>query len=108
MIPYGRHEITEEDIEAVIKVLKSDFLTQGPQVPKFEKEIADYCGTEHAIAVNSATSALHLACLALGLTKDDHLWTSPISFVASANCGRFCGAEVDFVDIDRDTGLMSG
>ena len=103
MIPYGRHEITKEDIEAVIKVLESDFLTQGPQVPKFEEVIANYCGAEHAIAVNSATSALHLACLALGLAKGDHLWTSPISFVASANCGHYCGANVDFVDIDPDT-----
>lgn len=100
MIPYGRQEITEEDIEAVTAVLRSDFLTQGPAVPRFEQEVADYCGAAHAVAVNSATSALHLACLALGLGPGDRLWTTPVTFVASANCGRYCGASVDFVDID--------
>jgi UDP-4-amino-4,6-dideoxy-N-acetyl-beta-L-altrosamine transaminase len=103
MIPYGRQEITEADIEAVVEVLNSDFLTQGPMVPRFERRISEYCGANHALAVNSATSALHLACLALGLGVDDWLWTSPITFVASANCGLYCGAEVDFVDIDPRT-----
>jgi UDP-4-amino-4,6-dideoxy-N-acetyl-beta-L-altrosamine transaminase len=100
MIPYARQEITEADIAEVIKVLRSDFLTQGPVVQKFEKSIVDYCGASHAVAVNSATSALHIACLALGLKQGDRLWTSPNSFVASANCGLYCGAEVDFVDIN--------
>ena len=103
MIPYGRQEITQDDIDAVEEVLQSDFLTQGPQVPKFEKAVSDYCGSKYAIAVNSATSALHLACKALGLKEGDWLWTSPITFVASANCGRYCGAQVDFVDIDPKT-----
>ena len=107
MIPYGRQDITQADLDAVKDVLKSDFLTQGPQVPKFEKIVSEYCGANHAIAVNSATSALHIACLSLGLKKGDYLWTSPISFVASANCGRYCGAEVDFVDIDPKTYNMS-
>lgn len=107
MIPYGRQDITEEDINEVNKVLRSDFLTQGPLVPKFEKSIADYCGAAHAIAVNSATSALHIACLALDLGPGDWLWTSPNTFVASANCGRYCGADVDFVDIDPNTYNMS-
>ena len=92
MIPYGKQEITQEDIDAVIDVLKSDFLTQGPQVPAFEKSLTDFTGVKHALAVNSATSALHIACLALGLSKGDILWTSPITFVASANCGLYCGA----------------
>jgi len=100
MIPYGRQEITEEDISEVEKILRSDFLTQGPTVPKFEQTVANYCQAKHAIAVNSATSALHLACLALGLEKGDWLWTSPNTFVASANCGLYCGANIDFVDID--------
>ncbi len=100
MIPYGRQDIDEADIEAVVEVLRSDFLTQGPRVPQFEQAVAAYCGASHALAVNSATSALHLACLALGLGPGDSLWTSPNTFVASANCGRYCGAEVDFVDID--------
>lgn len=100
MIPYGRQDITQADIDAVIKVLQSDFLTQGPMVPRFEKLVAQYCGTTHAIAVNSATSALHIACLALGLGAGDVLWTSPVTFVASANCALYCGADVDFVDID--------
>lgn len=103
MIPYGRQEITQADIDTVVEVLRSDFLTQGPMVPRFEKSVADYCGAQHAVAVNSATSALHIACLALGLGPGDRLWTSPITFVASANCGLYCGAEVDFVDIDPQT-----
>jgi UDP-4-amino-4,6-dideoxy-N-acetyl-beta-L-altrosamine transaminase len=103
MIPYGRQEITQGDIDAVISVLKSDFLTQGPMVPKFEAAVATYCGAEHALAVNSATSALHIACLALGLDRGDWLWTTPITFVASANCGLYCGAQIDFVDIDSRT-----
>ena len=107
MIPYGRQEITEEDISEVEKVLRSDFLTQGPIVPKFEKSVADYCGTSYAVAVNSATSALHIACLSLGLGPNDWLWTSPNTFVASANCALYCGANVDFVDIDPTTYNMS-
>lgn len=103
MIPYGRQEITDADIESVISVLRSDFLTQGPKVPHFEKAVADYCSAHHAIATNSATSALHIACLALGLGERDWLWTSPITFVASANCALYCGAKVDFVDIDPQT-----
>lgn len=103
MIPYGRQDITQDDIDAVTAVLRSDFLTQGPAVPRFEQAVAQLCGAEHAVAVNSATSALHLACLALGLGPGDWLWTSPITFVASANCGLYCGAQVDFVDIDPDT-----
>lgn len=99
-IPYGRQEITQSDIDAVVNVLQSDFLTQGTMVPRFERAIADYCGATHSIAVNSATSALHIACLALGLGPGDRLWTTPITFVASANCGLYCGAQVDFVDID--------
>jgi len=100
MIPYGRQEITQADIDAVAEVLRSDFLTQGPQVPRFEQAVATRCGVYHAVAVNSATSALHLACLALNLGPGDGLWTVPNTFVASANCGLYCGAEVDFVDID--------
>ncbi len=100
MIPYGRQSISDADIEAVVNVLKSDFLTQGPQVPLFEQTICEYTGAKYAVAVNSGTSALHIACLALGLGKGDWLWTTPISFVASANCGLYCGAQVDFVDID--------
>ena len=103
MIPYGRQEITEADIKAVVEVLRSDFLTQGPVVPLFEQAVADYCGAKYGVAVNSATSALHIACLALGLGPGDWLWTSPITFVASANAGRYCGARVDFVDIDPKT-----
>ncbi|MBT5559686.1 MAG: UDP-4-amino-4,6-dideoxy-N-acetyl-beta-L-altrosamine transaminase [Proteobacteria bacterium] len=103
MIPYGRQEITKEDIDAVVDVLRSDFLTQGPKVPKFEAELKKVTGAKYAVAVNSATSALHIACLALGLGKGDKLWTSPVTFVASANCGLYCGAEVDFVDIDSNT-----
>lgn len=107
MIPYGRQNITQADIDAVVEVLKSDFLTQGPVIPKFERAIAKQCDAKHAVAVNSATSALHIACLALGLGKGDRLWTTPITFVASANCGLYCGAEVDFVDIDSKTYNMS-
>ena len=103
MIPYGRQEITQADIDAVVGVLQSDFLTQGPQVPLFEKTVAEHVGARHALAVNSATSALHIACLALGLGPGDWLWTTPITFVASANCGLYCSAQVDFVDIDPRT-----
>jgi UDP-4-amino-4,6-dideoxy-N-acetyl-beta-L-altrosamine transaminase len=102
-IPYGRQDITQSDIEAVVAVLKSDFLTQGPMVPKFEQTVASYCGVTHAAATNSATSALHIACMALGVGTGDWLWTSPITFVASSNCGLYCGAQVDFVDIDPRT-----
>ena len=107
MIPYGRQEVTEEDIKAVVEVLSSDYLTQGPVVPKFENKLCEYTGEDYAVAVNSCTSALHIACLALNLGPGDTIWTSPISFVASANCGLYCGASVDFVDIDPETALMS-
>ena len=107
MIPYGRQDINQADIDSVINVLHSDFLTQGLQVPLFEKVVSNYCGAAFGIAVNSATSALHIACLALGLGKGDWLWTSPNSFVASANCGLYCGAKVDFVDIDPRTYNLS-
>ena len=100
MIPYGRQDITQADIDAVIDVLQSDFLTQGPKVPLFEQIVASKVGAKHALAVNSATSALHIACMALGLGQGDVLWTSPVTFVASANCGLYCGAKIDFVDID--------
>jgi len=103
MIPYGRQDITQADIDTVVGVLKSDFLTQGPKVPQFEKLVAEHVGAEYAYAVNSATSALHIACLALGLGPGDLLWTTPVTFVASANCALYCGAEVDFVDIDPRT-----
>lgn len=103
MIPYGRQDITLSDIEAVVRVLQSDFLTQGPAVPQFEQMVAGHVGGRHALAVNSATSALHIACLALGLGQGDWLWTTPVTFVASANCGLYCGAQVDFVDIDPRT-----
>jgi UDP-4-amino-4,6-dideoxy-N-acetyl-beta-L-altrosamine transaminase len=106
-IPYGRQSINQADIEAVVGVLKSDFLTQGPVVPAFEKAIEDYCVARHAVAVNSATSALHIACLALDVGKGDVVWTSPITFVASANCALYCGAKVDFVDIDPRTYNLS-
>ena len=107
MISYGKQTISREDIEAVKEVLSSDFLTQGPQVPQFEREVAKYCGVTHACAVNSATSALHIACLALGLGPEDWLWTTPITFVSSANCALYCGAKVDFVDIDPGTCNLS-
>ena len=103
MIPYGRQDITQADIDAVVEVLRSDFLTQGPAVPMFEQTVASYCGAQHAVAVNSATSALHIACMALDLGPGDWLWTSPNTFVASSNCGLYCGAQVDFVDIDPRT-----
>ena len=103
MIPYGRQDINQQDIDAVVEVLRSDFLTQGPQVPAFEQAIMDACDAKYAVAVNSATSALHIACLALELGSDDWLWTTPNTFVASANCALYCGAKVDFVDIDPRT-----
>jgi len=103
MIPYGRQDINQQDIDAVVDVLQSDFLTQGPQVPLFEKALTDYTGAAYAVAVNSATSALHLACLALDVGPGDDVWTSPVTFVASANCALYCGAQVDFVDIDEKT-----
>ena len=106
-IPYGKQNINQADVDAVVDVLKSDFLTQGPQVPAFEKSVAQLVGAQYALAVNSATSALHIACLALGLGKGDLLWTSPITFVASSNCALYCGADVDFVDIDSQTYNMS-
>lgn len=107
MIPYGRQDIRKEDVDAVLEVLHSDFLTQGPVVPRFEQAVADCCGANHGVAVNSATSALHIACRALDLGAGDWLWTSPVTFVASANCGLYCGAKVDFVDIDPKTWNLS-
>lgn len=107
MIPYGRQNISEADIQAVVDVLSCDFLTQGPEVPAFEQAVARYCGARHAVAVNSATSALHLACLALNVGPGDRVWTSPITFVATANCALLCGAVVDFVDIDPRTCNLS-
>jgi UDP-4-amino-4,6-dideoxy-N-acetyl-beta-L-altrosamine transaminase len=107
MIPYGRQDINQADIDAVVEVLRSDFLTQGPKVPAFERAVAGHCGAKHAVAVNSATSALHIACLALGVGPGDMVWTSPITFVASANCALYCGAQVDFVDIDPQTYNLS-
>jgi UDP-4-amino-4,6-dideoxy-N-acetyl-beta-L-altrosamine transaminase len=106
-IPYGRQTITEADIAAVVEILHNPYLTQGPVVPAFERSVCEKVGAQYGVAVNSATSALHLACLALGLGQGDWLWTSPITFVASANCALYCGAKVDFVDIDATTGLMS-
>ena len=103
MIPYGRQTISDDDVRAVVEVLRSDFLTQGPAVPRFERAVAEYCRAPHAVAVNSATSALHVACLALGVGPGDRVWTTPNTFVASANCARYCGATVDFVDIDPRT-----
>ena len=107
MIFYGRQSINDDDIESVIKILKSDFLTQGPAIEIFEKCVAEYCGAKYAVAVTNATSALHISCLAAGLGVGDSLWTSPITFTASANCGRYCGADVEFVDIDANTYNMS-
>jgi UDP-4-amino-4,6-dideoxy-N-acetyl-beta-L-altrosamine transaminase len=107
MIPYGKQDIQQQDIDAVVEVLKSDYLTQGPQVPLFEAAINKVTESQYAVAVNSATSALHIACLALGVVKGDIVWTSPITFVASANCALYCGASVDFVDIDPDTYNLS-
>lgn len=107
MIPYGKQNINQADINAVVEILKSDFLTQGPAIPAFEQKVLSLCGARFATATSSATSALHLACLALGVGKDDIVWTSPISFVASSNCALYCGAEVNFVDIDSKTYNMS-
>ena len=107
MIPYGRQDISEADIQAMVEVLRSDFLTQGPAVPAFEKAVAGYCHAQHAVAANSATSALHIACLALSVGPGDRVWTSPNTFVASANCALYCGAEVGFVDIDPQTWNLS-
>ncbi len=107
MIPYAHQDVTQSDIDAVVDVLRSDFLTQGPAVPRFERELAAITRAQHAVAVNSATSALHIACLALGLGPGDRLWTVPNTFVASANCARYCGAGIDFVDIDSRTWNLS-
>jgi UDP-4-amino-4,6-dideoxy-N-acetyl-beta-L-altrosamine transaminase len=107
MIPYGRQDITDADIAAVVAVLRSDFITQGPVIEQFERAVLNYCGAKYGVAVNSATSALHIACLAMGLGSGDYLWTTPNTFVASANCGLYCGAMVDFVDIDPNTNNMS-
>lgn len=107
MIPYGKQDINQDDIDAVVHVLKSDYLTQGPAIDQFEHAVSEYCGAKFAVAVNSATSALHIACLALGVSKGDYVWTSPNSFVASSNCAIYCGAKVDFVDIDVETGNIS-
>ena len=107
MIYYGKQSISETDIKAVEEVLRSDFLTQGPAIEQFERTVADYCGAKYAVAVCNATAALHIACLSAGLGTGELLWTSPITFVASANCGRYCGADVDFVDIDEKTYNMS-
>lgn len=107
MIPYGRQDIRQEDVDAVVEVLHSDFLTQGPVVPRFEEAVARRVDARYGVAVNSATSALHVACLALGLGEGDWLWTTPVTFVASANCGLYCGAQVDFVDIDPATHNLS-
>jgi UDP-4-amino-4,6-dideoxy-N-acetyl-beta-L-altrosamine transaminase len=107
MIPYGRQDISQADIDAVVEVFRSDLLTQGPMVPRFEEVVAQYCSAQHGVAVNSATSALHIACLALDLGPGDWLWTSPNTFVASANCALYCGAQVDFVDIDPRSYNMS-
>ena len=106
-LPYGRQTITEADIAEVVEVLRSPYLTQGPAIQAFEQKVASKVGAKHGVACNSATSALHLGCMALGLGEGDYLWTTPITFVASANCGRYCGANIDFVDIDPKTGLMS-
>jgi UDP-4-amino-4,6-dideoxy-N-acetyl-beta-L-altrosamine transaminase len=103
MIPYSRQDVNQTDIDAVVAVLQSDYLTQGPVVPSFEEAVANYCGAKYAVAVNSATSALHIACLALGVGRGDIVWTTPITFVASANCALYCGAIIDFVDIDSHT-----
>jgi UDP-4-amino-4,6-dideoxy-N-acetyl-beta-L-altrosamine transaminase len=102
-IPYGRQNINQQDIDAVVEILKSDWITQGPAIARFEQTVANYSGVKYAVAVSSATAGLHIACLAANLSQSDILWTSPITFVASANCGLYCGAKVDFVDIDRHT-----
>jgi len=106
MIPYGKHNISKEDIEAVVNVLNSDFITQGPMVPNFEAALSNYCNVKHALVTNSCTSALHLAYLSLGLKQDDIVWTSPITFVATVNSAKFCGAKVILVDVDPFTGLI--
>ena len=106
-IPYGKQDINQADIDAVVEVLRSDWITQGPTIERFEKAVANYCGAKYAVAVSSATAALHIACLAANLGKGNILWTSPNTFVASANCGLYCGAEVDFVDIDANTYNLS-
>lgn len=107
MILYGKQDINQVDIDAVINVLQSGFLTQGPKVTEFEQAISEYVGANYSVAVNSATSALHIACLALGVVSNDLVWTTPITFVASANCALYCGAEIDFVDVEPTTGNMS-
>ena len=107
MIPYGRQTISQDDIDSVVAVLRSDYLTQGPISSKFEDSIKKYSCANHVVATTNATSALHLACLALGLSEDDWVWTSPISFVASANCAKYCRAKVDFVDVESATSNMS-
>ena len=107
MIPYGRQSISEDDVEAVVAVLRSDWLTQGPAVARFEQAMAGYTGAQYGVAVCNATAALHLACLALGVSEGSRVWTSPNTFVASANCGRYCGAQLDFVDIEPETYNMS-
>lgn len=107
MIPYSRQDISEADIQSVVDVLRSDLLTQGPVVPAFEKAVADYCSAQHAVALSSGTAALHIACLSLGVSPGDIVWTSPITFVASANCALYCGATVDFIDIDSSTYNLS-
>ncbi|MDT8435098.1 MAG: aminotransferase class I/II-fold pyridoxal phosphate-dependent enzyme, partial [Anaerosomatales bacterium] len=107
MIPYGRQSISEEDISAVVEVLRSDFITQGPAIERFERVVAEYCGAGHAVAVSSGTAALHIACIAADLGPGDTLWTSPNTFAASANCALYCGADVDFVDVDPGTYNMS-
>uniref|UniRef100_UPI002619AF00 aminotransferase class I/II-fold pyridoxal phosphate-dependent enzyme n=1 Tax=uncultured Paracoccus sp. TaxID=189685 RepID=UPI002619AF00 len=107
MIRYGQQDITQQDIDAVVEVLKSANLTQGPTIARFEEAVLSHTGAQHAVAVNSATSALHIACLALELGPEDWLWTSPNTFVASANAALYCGAQVDFVDIDPETYNLS-
>ena len=107
VIPYGRQDVSEKDIQTVVDILRSDYITQGPMIQKFERKVADYCNAKYAYACNSATSALHTACLALGVGKGDLVWTSPISFVASSNCALYCNATVDFVDIDAKSYNMS-
>ncbi len=103
MIPYARQHISNQDINFVKKILKSEYLTSGPAIIKFENKVAEYCNAKFAVATNSATSALHIACLCLGLKKGDYVWTSPVSFVASSNCALYCGAKIDFIDIDPST-----
>lgn len=107
VIPYGRQDISQDDIDSVVSVLRSDYLTQGPAVPAFERAVKDYCGAHYAVAVNSATSALHIACLALGVGREDIVWTTPNTFVASANCAIYCEAKIDFVDIDPESYNLS-